>query len=269
VADTRFAALDWRLFLLSGPDRKSFLHGLVTNDVKGMQAGRELPCCLLTPKGMLQALLWVYELDEALLLVTPSECAGNLEAALRKVLPLSESRLDDASSRWSVFWSGGAEVASAARRLPFSALGDGGSLFLAEPSARADFEKSAGRSLSAAELEALRVERRLPRFGVDVDASTIPLEAGLDWTLSYTKGCYMGQETISRIHHLGHVNRKLVRLRFEGAAPAAPAAVTKNGAEIGRLTSAAGSFGLAMLRVDTLADGLAVETAGRSATVIP
>ena len=267
MPELRHAALDWRLFLLSGPDCKSFLHGLVTNDVKGLGPGRELPCCLLSPKGMMQALLWVYELDDALLLVSPRECAANLEAALRKVLPLSESRFEDASSRWVVTWVAASELPTMARRLPFSRLGDSSSLYLVEPAALPEFEAAAGRSLTPAEFEALRVEHSLPKYGIDVDASTIPLEAGLDWTISYTKGCYMGQETISRIHHLGHVNRTLVRLRFTGPAPAAPAAVTRDGAEIGRLTSAAGGFGLAMLRVESAVAGQTVQIAAAAAVI--
>ncbi|MDE2238280.1 MAG: folate-binding protein, partial [Elusimicrobia bacterium] len=63
-----FPLRDWRLFRLAGADRKDFLHGLVTNDVKALAPGRELPCCLLTPKGLLQAHFWVYEWKEALLL---------------------------------------------------------------------------------------------------------------------------------------------------------------------------------------------------------
>ena len=69
------AMTGWKVFILSGPDRKSFLHGLVTNDVKGLSPGRELPCCLLTPKGKLQAQFWTYDQGETLLLAFPPETA--------------------------------------------------------------------------------------------------------------------------------------------------------------------------------------------------
>ena len=241
----------WRTLVLSGPDRKTFLHGLVTNDVNGLAPGRELPCCLLTPKGMMQALVWVYDRPEGLRLVAPPECAAALESALRKVLPLSESKLD-ADAR-PLYWSDGPG------ELPFSALGAGGSL---------SFSPAAGPALDVAALERRRVENALPRYGVDVGPDTIPLEAGLERAISYTKGCYMGQETISRIHHLGHVNRELTRVRFDGGAPAAPAAVTREGAEVGRLTSAAGDHGLAMLKADCAAPGVVVEAGGRKGVVL-
>jgi tRNA-modifying protein YgfZ len=233
------ALLDgWRAFLLAGPDRKTFLHGLVTNDVNGLSPGRELPCCLLTPKGMMQGLLWVYDRPDGLLLVSPPECASNVEGALRKVLPLSESTLE-ADAR-PVYWTDGPG------ELPFSALGAGGALA---------FQPPAGPPLDAAALERRRVENALPRYGVDVGPDTIPLEAGLERAISYTKGCYMGQETISRIHHMGHVNRLLVKVKLGGSPPSLPAAVTAGGKEAGRLTSVAGDLGLAMLKADLAAEG--------------
>ena len=228
-----WAPLPWKAFLLGGPDRKKFLHGLVTNDVNNLQPGRELPACVLTPKGMMQALLWIYDVPEGLLLLSPEECAANLEAALSKLVMLSESSL--AKDARPLFWT------DAGEGLPFSAYGADGRLVFARPSGE------------SADLEARRVEAALPRWGVDVDDKTIPLEAGLERAISYNKGCYMGQETISRIHHLGHVNRNLLRLRFEGQAPEAPAAVLKDGVEVGRMTSAAGRYGLAMVRYEAKA----------------
>lgn len=249
MSEARCFSLGWPVLLLSGPDRKEFLHGLVTNDVKGMTPGKDLFCCLLTPKGRLQAFFWAYDEPAGLALVCPTECAGSLRAALSKVLPLSESSLAELPEKAA--WS------SEPGARPCALLGGS---FAAAPG---------GRALSAAEFERLRVERALPRFGADVDGETIPLEAGLESALSYTKGCYMGQETISRIHHMGHVNRLLARLKFEGAAPAAPAAVAKGGAEVGRLTSAAGDLGLAMLKREEAVPGNALEAGGRRAVVLP
>lgn len=220
-----YAFLDgWRQWRLSGPDRKPFLHGLVTNDVNGMARDRALFCCLLTPKGLMQGLLWVYDEADGLRLIAPPECAANVEGALRKVLPLSESKLTPIEGE--LYWTDGPGD------LPFPALGSGGSLSFLRPS---------GEALGAEALERRRIEHALPRYGVDVDASTIPLEAGLEGAISYTKGCYMGQETISRIHHMGHVNRKLVKVRVKGADP--------------RLKSVAGDLGLAMVRAEDAVPG--------------
>ena len=248
MSETVHFPLDWRVLRLSGPDRKEFLHGLVTNDVKGLTPGQGLWCCLLTPKGKLQAHFWVYDEPEGLALVCPSESLENARAALSKMVMLSESKLAELPER--VFWT------SAPGPRPCTALGGS---FAPSP---------AGRALSAAEFERLRIERCVPRFGADADAETIPLEARLEPAISYTKGCYMGQETISRIHHMGHVNRLLVRLKFDAQAPAAGSAVTKDGAEVGKVTSSAGELALAMVKREAAVDGAALDAAGRRAVVV-
>jgi folate-binding protein YgfZ len=257
--------LDWKVLALAGPDRKEFLHGQVTADVKGMAAGAELPCCLLTPKGRLQAHFWVYDLKDKLVLICPPETVESLKTALGKVLPLSDSKLEDLSSAWTVIWASGK---SAERGLPFSALGPEGRLVLVEPGRKEPLGRDGGRALTDAEWERLRVERGLPRFGADMDDTTIPPEARLDNTLCYTKGCYMGQETISRIHHLGHVNRLLVGLRFSGEAPQPGVPVLKDGAETGKLTSAAGDLALATIRREDAVPGAALSAGGKDAVVV-
>ncbi len=218
-------ALDgWRALRFLGPDRKKYLHGLVTADVQGLAPGTGGPCCLLTPKGMLQAVFFLYDEGEALLALCPPEGYANLEAGVSKLLPLSETKLEKPSE--PVWLSDGPDQ-PAGRRYPCPRFGERAFFFLGEAPAgavRGDFE-------------ALRVRAAWPKFGVDVDDKTIPLEAGLDDALSFTKGCYMGQETISRIHHLGHVNRKLVRLTREEA--------RQRGAAV---TSAAGELTLAWLK---------------------
>ena len=262
MSELAYYPLGWRTFTLAGPDRKSFLHGLVTSDVKGLQPGRELPSCLLTPKGKVQAHFWTYEEKERLLLLCPAETAEALWSALNKMVMLSESKLEDLSARWKVFFRSGA---ASERGLPFSVLD--GALILLEP------ETAPGaRTMSAEEFERRRIERGLPRFGVDMDADTIPLEARLDSAISFNKGCYMGQETISRIHHLGHVNKLLVGLRFDGPPPKAPAPVLKDGKEVGRLTSVTplgeGGLGLATVRREDSASCVLVEAGGRKAVVL-
>lgn len=208
-------ASDWIAFSLTGPDRKEFLHGLVTADIRNLGKER-VPCCLLTPKGRMQALFSVRDAGDSIEILCPPECVQNLEAQLNKMIMLSDAKLE--------------RVATPAG--------------LPGPD------------------EAERIADAWPRWGVDVDGETIPLEAGLDAALSYTKGCYMGQETISRIHHMGHVNRKLVRLRFEGGAPAAPCEIGG-----GKLTSSAGELALAMVRAEHAAPGTRLEAAGKTGVV--
>ena len=95
------------------------------------------------------------------------------------------------------------------------------------------------RELAAAEAELIRIEQGRPLFGREMDEDTLPPEAGVeDRAVSYHKGCYIGQEVISRIKSVGHVNRHLVGLTFTGGLPALPASLTHEGREGGRMTSA-------------------------------
>jgi tRNA-modifying protein YgfZ len=203
--DCGYARLDdWARLRLSGPDRSKFLNGLVTNDVMTLAEGSGMACLLLTPKGKLQADFLVYNEGKSLLLLCPPSCAKNLRAAIAKMIPLSESTLEDAGGPGPLLLVGD----KAADKGTFPVPRWGGSILLS-PLPPADAEP-----LTPEQLETRRVERGVPAFGVDVGPETIPQEAPiLEDAISYTKGCYMGQETISRVHHMGHVNKKLVGLK--------------------------------------------------------
>jgi folate-binding protein YgfZ len=98
-------------------------------------------------------------------------------------------------------------------------------------------------TISAEELEVLRIEAAVPKWGVDMDENTIPNEAGLEArAINYVKGCYIGQETIARIRTYGHVNRRLVQMAVtaEGV-PARGDGILADGREVGQVTSAARS----------------------------
>ncbi|GBC78436.1 Aminomethyltransferase [bacterium HR08] len=101
------------------------------------------------------------------------------------------------------------------------------------------------RAVGFRALSVLRLEAGIPWYGFDVDETTIPLEAGLESAISFTKGCYIGQETIAMIRYRGHINRKLVGLRLEGdRLPEREDRLLAEGTEVGRITSAAFSFSL-------------------------
>jgi folate-binding protein YgfZ len=117
--------------------------------------------------------------------------------------------------------------------------------------------------------EAARIESGFPLFGVDFDDNNLPQEIGRDReAISFTKGCYLGQETVARIDALGHVNQRIVGVRFfADCMPAVGSELFKDGAEIGRITSAAFSpalnapLALAMVRRDANAAGTRFESA--------
>ncbi len=104
-------------------------------------------------------------------------------------------------------------------------------------------------TIDATAYEAARIEAGVPRQGLDTDERTIPQEAGLELVaVSFTKGCFVGQELVCRIDSRGHVNRTLRRLRASAGALQRGDAVTLDGKAVGEVTSAAGGVGLAMLR---------------------
>jgi folate-binding protein YgfZ len=134
-------------------------------------------------------------------------------------------------------------------------------------------------TIDPATAEALRIESGIPLFHRDMDEDTIPLEAGIeDRAISFTKGCYVGQEVIIRVLHRGHgrVARKLVGLLIGGGGPPAPGAPVLSGdREVGRVTSATHSpalgqpIALAYLHRDFIEPGTAVVVAGQAAVVSP
>ena len=120
-------------------------------------------------------------------------------------------------------------------------------------------------TVSDDELERLRIEAATPRFGSEIDDRVLPAEAGLDErAVSFTKGCYPGQEPIARQHYRGKVNRKLRVLEVDGDPPAAETPVAHDGKEVGRITSAVPGLALAYVRV-SVPDDAALDVDGRPA----
>jgi len=246
----------WGFFRFHGPDAKKFLQGLVTADLNKLKAGICLPACVLTPKGLLVADCELYEeTPETVLAVTRPQAAIGFLAAFEKKITLSDSTLKALRSEqaWLIVGSG------FGRGLPWTRLSEPARLLLGvDPPEDADF-------LTDEEFESLRVNAGFPWFGADMNAESLPLEARQDAAISMDKGCYMGQETVSRIVFRGHVNKTLMGIRFGGESAAAGAGVLRAGQEIGRVTSSAGAVGLAMIRYDDAITGAKVSVEGRSA----
>lgn len=244
----------WGFFRFHGADAKKFLQGLVSADLERLAPGVCLPACVLTPKGLLVADCELYEeTPETVLAVTRPEAAIGFLAAFEKKIMLSESALKPlrAERAWLVIGDG------FERGLPWTRLDEPARLLLGvDPPEESEL-------LSDEEFQALRVRAGFPWFGADMNGESLPLEARQEAAVSMTKGCYMGQETVSRLVFRGHVNKILMGVRFAGEAPAPGAEVTAGGAPVGTLTSAAGSVGLATVRYEAAAPGAAVSAGGR------
>ena len=258
---------------LTGPDSAELIHGLVTNDVKTLGPGSGCHAALLTPKGKMRADLAVLRLtaEEFLLDCEPS-LAAPLLAILAGYIPFSRSTMEDRTASTGVVHlegpasagilaaAGVAELAAAplshlatdiegvaVRVVRVSRAGEEGFDLLSEPNASARLlDLLAGRGaqrVSPEVLEAGRIEAGLPRWGAELDETVLPNEAWLERTaISYTKGCYLGQETVARLKTYGHVNRHLVALLLPvGSGAAAGDAVRAGGETVGKVTSAVDS----------------------------
>ena len=292
--------------LVSGPDRASFLQGLLTNDVAALKPGQGCYAAYLTPQGRMIADMHAYELGEAMLLTVPGELKDPLLERLDQSLFSEDVQLRDMTGAYSQVAIVGPEAAALVARLVtgaesgvLAALREHGNVsarFEGDPAivTRIDdagepgFDLFVGPAkveplvaavaaagavpLDAADAEAIRIEAGIPLFHRDMDEQTIPLEAGLESrAISFSKGCYVGQEVVIRVLHRGHgrVARKLTGLVLEGdAAPAAGAPVRAADRDIGHVTSAAMSpalgrpIALAYVHRDFLAPGTAVTVDG-------
>ncbi|MBW8862585.1 MAG: folate-binding protein YgfZ [Acidobacteria bacterium] len=261
--------------VVSGSDRGSYLHGLLTNDTTALPAGTGCYAAYLTAQGRMIADLFVYELGDVILLMLEGGVKDAVMAKLDQFIFGEDVQLGDVTASFAqiavVGPQAGAVVAAALGTVGADALAAlpehgnlrtdwrGGAAIvtritdIGEPGfdvyverAQAAVLTSALTANDAAEMdeataEALRIETGVPRFGRDMDEETIPLEAGIESrAISFTKGCYVGQEVIIRVLHRGHgrVARKLVGLTIDGSdVPQPGARITSGDREIGEVTS--------------------------------
>lgn len=256
---------------LTGPDRATFLHNMVTNDVVSLRPGQGCNAAKLTVQGKMEGALRIRCTADALWVDVDPGAAGKILDGLRKHLIMEDARIEDVTETYALLALQGPLAAQALGRLGVEAASFTQHLQHADAAigavpvtvARCDHAGSEGFDVwmpsaaaarvwqaclqagippvGLAALDVRRIEAGLPWYGAEITGEQFPQEAGLEagW-ISYTKGCYLGQETISRLHHLGHVNRQLCGLYFAAnAAPPAAGAVIQSGEKrIGAVTSA-------------------------------
>jgi aminomethyltransferase len=232
------------LVRVHGRDAAKLLQGIVTNDVDALEVGQAQPSLLLTPKARMVADLTILRADEDAFVVLCEAAAHDaVFQTLRRYRLASKASIEDARGQLAaiaLLGGGRHDTPEGLWRLPFS-LG----VELAGPAeAVADawvrVRQDGASPIGADALELLRIDAGVPRLGAELDETVFPAEAGVvERAVSFTKGCYLGQETVARMHYRGHPNRRLRRLTFEGAAPAAPASLRDGEREVGRVTSAA------------------------------
>lgn len=234
------------LVVVSGPDATSFLQSLVSQDLEPVADGVSVPTLLLTPQGKVDVALRALRVGDDWWLDTDAAYGPRLGAALTRFRIRVKVDLDDRTAATGLVSLVGVDVEapSGVRVLP-TRWGEFRGVDLLGPrdavsSALAALPEDVPR-WGPARFEAFRIEAGVPRLGVDVDEATIPQEAFLERdAVSFTKGCFLGQELVCRIDTRGHVNRYLRRLDLPGReVPPAGATVVVDGRERGVLTSAA------------------------------
>jgi len=306
---TVLSRADAALLTLTGPGAVTCAQGLLTNDLEQAGDGAFVYGALLTPKGMIVVDAWAARLGATVGFTVPGDGRDRAVAIFTRSVPPRLARLHDHVAEMAIYRLAGPRAFAAAVAAglevppaPGRVLQNAGDILTARATDPAPFalqvtvpveqgELLAGRLAAAgaveadpAMLELARILAGWPRLGAEVDEKTIPQEVRFDEIggVSYTKGCYTGQETVARLHFRGHANRQLRGLLFDPEPPAAPAqgwtAVVHLDHDVGRVTSlafvpeagvsGAGRWiGLAVIRRE-VAPGAMVRAAGRDARVV-
>jgi tRNA-modifying protein YgfZ len=250
TATRRVAARPRDYVRVAGPDAEDFLQRMLSNDVT------EAPCraMLLTPKARLIApLVVVRRGDDDFLLLTEAGLGEAVRTALLRARFAAKVEIEpEEHVSVVVFGEDGG--------IPNEELGETGSELL---------DADVAPTLSADEVERARIESAAPAWGKELDDTILPAEAGLDQThVSFTKGCYPGQEPIARLHYRGKVNRSLRALEVEGAEPGDE--IRYGDKAVGRITSAVADRALGYVRVEVPDDAeLTVGTGAKTARALP
>lgn len=261
---------------LTGTDRLRFLNGQVTNNVKDLKPGTGCYAALVNARGKMQCDLNIFRLQDELLLDFEPGLTDLIKQRLEKYIIADDVQLVDVSLDYGLLTVQGPSAEAAVKELalpievaaqPFhfasvndATLGElhlmnqprlgtkGFDLFVPAPALGAVMEKllaatrkNGGRPCGWTAMETARIEAGVPRFGADMDESNLVPEAGIESrAISYSKGCYIGQEVIARIRTYGQVAKSLRGLRFDESCPSLPNHGDKlfhEGKEVGNVTS--------------------------------
>jgi folate-binding protein YgfZ len=277
---------------VAGPDRASYLQGLLTNDIPALSAGTGCYSAWLTPQGRMLTDMHVLESDSMILLDVPAETAEATRDRLEQFIFTENVQVELLAGHMTGVWVHGPKAAAVLEQVMgitglaawrdyqhaqsvarIDQLGVPGYCVHLEPSREVELiaalVEAGARQVGAEAVAAARIEAGYPVFGVDMTDDTIPLEAGIeDRAISMSKGCYVGQEVIIRVLHRGHgrVARKLVGLRIDGQVPERGARLVAADRDVGFVTSAAesprlGAIAMGYVHRDFVNPGTAIEVA--------
>lgn len=268
-----------------GPDVRSFLQGIISNDVERVGPQRAIWSAFLTPQGKFLHEFFVAELDGTLLLDCEAERLPDLQRRLSLYKLRSKATLADASKDFAVAALFGETAlerlglpAEPGTAKPFEGgvafcdprlAGLGARAILPAGDTASVLERAGSQSASLADYDRLRIALGVPDGSRDLEVEkSILLENGFDELhgVDWQKGCFMGQELTARTKYRALIKKRLLPVAIEGPTPAPGTAILTDGKEAGVMRSASGDLGLALLRLDALdgADGRPVFTAGEA-----
>jgi folate-binding protein YgfZ len=251
-----------------GDDARKFLHGLVTTDMLGVAPGTAQFCALLTPQGKIIADFFVTEAPQAegggFFLDSPRAVTVTLVEKLNLYRLRAKVLIEDLTEILGVLavWDDAGTTKQAATKQGLSyadpRLAELGLRVMVPPHRAAAAASELGAELvSAEDYEAYRIALAVPRGGLDFAyGDAFPHEADMDQLggVDFAKGCYVGQEVVSRIEHRGIARTRAVALRYDGATPETGAPITAGERQVGTMGSAARGRGIALIRLDRVAE---------------
>src|SRR5882724_1223200 len=253
--------------MVSGSESVMFLNGLITNDMKTLAANSWMPAAFPNVQGRLLAAVRVLNLSDRFLIDTERATHAKVLELLSRFTLAGDFRVVDASEEIATLSIQGQGAANIIRAV----LGDLAAYLERGKVLTVPFSQSTVTIICATHT----AEAGIPHYGVDMDETTVLSETNLDDAISFTKGCYIGQEIIVRIMHRGHVAKKLTGLVFDGQEKIESGAkvFSDTDQEIGRVTSSTISsrmqraLALAYVKYDYLAPGTKIKVADLTGTV--
>lgn len=307
VVDENYRA--W--FSFTGPDRGRYLNAILTNNIRDLGPGQAVPALFLNAQGHIIAEMEILALPDRFLAASYSMIREALAAALDRYIIMDDVTMTDETEQFGVVSIEGPAAPAAVQEICGLALdslpefvhvealvagipchvqrrspgGIPGAEFLSSRAAIATVwnglcetaSRHGGRPAGYSALSAVRLEAGIPWYGYEFDESVLPHEAGLENThISFSKGCYVGQEIVERVRSRGHLNRHLALVQFSGEkTPARGTQLLESGKTAGHVTRAAWSpshrapIGFALLRREFLQPGSVLQLDHSTAAVLP
>lgn len=206
------------LIEVSGKEAVQFLNGMITNDIAKLEDGAQMSAAFPNVQGRLVALVRVLRRGDKFFFETEEATREKVFQNLFRFTFAGDFFVEDLSEKYSFFSVQSAECkVQSSDAIVFDSK-FGKDFFVASESADEflnELKNQNAVEISDELYEVLRIENGVPLYGVDMDETTVVLETGIDEAVSFTKGCYIGQEIIARIHFRGHVAKQLTGLIFE------------------------------------------------------